>query len=49
LVLTRIGAATFAYVAGYPAVENPAGATSARSAAPAPASARPTLHLLQSA
>jgi hypothetical protein len=47
LVLTRVGAATFAYVAGYPAVET--GVTSARSAAPSPAAARPTLHLLQSA
>jgi hypothetical protein len=49
LLLTRIGAATFDFVAGYPAVENPAGARPAASAGPTPAPTRPTLRLLESA
>jgi hypothetical protein len=49
LLLTRIGTATFNHVAGYPAVENPLGATSVPSVAPPRAAARPTLHLLESA
>ena len=48
LVLTRVGAATFDHVAGYPAVEDPIGHPCA-SAAATRAPARPALHLLQSA
>jgi hypothetical protein len=46
LVLARIGAPTFDYVAGYPVVENPVRAASVVSP---PAPTRPTLRLLESA
>jgi hypothetical protein len=48
LMLTRVGAATFDHVAGYPVVEDPVGHASVTTEATR-VRARPALHLLESA
>jgi hypothetical protein len=49
ILLTRVGAATFDYLAGYPAVENPVAEAPGSSVIPSLPPARPALRLLESA